>query len=55
VSQKPPGKPRRITDDQIRVLQAWIPLKQLARALGIAPKYAIELRMGKYRHKNPSP
>lgn len=27
------GSPRRVTDDQIRVLKAWIPFNQLARAL----------------------
>lgn len=54
MTQKLKGK-RRITDDQIRVLQAWIPLKQLSRAIGVDPKHAIAVRTGRYRHKHPSP
>jgi hypothetical protein len=49
------GKRRRVTDVQIRVLQAWMPFKELARALGISQKYAVKIRMGMVHHKNPSP
>lgn len=49
------GRPRRATPDQIRVLQAWIPFNQLARALGFSPGYAVKLRKGKVRHKNKAP
>jgi hypothetical protein len=49
------GKRRRITDDQIRILQSWVPFKTLARALGISEKYATKLRKGKVHYKNKSP
>lgn len=46
---------RRVTDEQIVVLKAWIPFNQLARALGISPSYATQLRNGHIFHKTPSP
>ena len=49
------GSPRRVTNVQIRVLKAWIPFNQLARALGISPGYAAKLRKGRIRYKNKSP
>lgn len=49
------GKRRRVTDDQIRILQTWVPFKTLARAMGISEKYATNLRNGRVYHKNPSP
>lgn len=49
------GKRRRVTDEQIRVLQSWVPFQSLARAMGISVKYAVKLRMGIVEHKGPSP
>jgi hypothetical protein len=49
------GSRRRATDDQIRVLQAWIPFNQLARALGFSQAHATRLRKGRVMHKNKSP
>jgi predicted transcriptional regulator len=46
---------RRVTDEQIVVLKAWIPFNQLARALGISPSYATALRNDHFQHKTPSP
>lgn len=48
-------KGRRVTDLQIRVLQSWVPFKDLARAMGISVGYAKGLRDGKVQHKTSSP
>jgi hypothetical protein len=53
--QRLKGKPRRVTDDQIRVLQAWVPFAVLARAAGVSVRYGQEIRRGRVQHKNPSP
>lgn len=46
---------RRVTDEKIAVLKAWIPFNQLARALEISPGYATALRNDRVYHKTPSP
>lgn len=50
-----PHKIRRVTDEQIAVLKAWVPFNQLARSMGINPRYASELRTGKKQYKTSVP
>lgn len=49
-----PRRPRRTTDDQIRRLLEWKPLKDLARELGISESWARAIRAG-HVFKVPSP
>jgi hypothetical protein len=51
----PMHKGRRVTDAQIRVLQAHVTLRELANAMGISFGYAMKLRNGWVRHKTRSP
>ena len=50
-----PHKSRRVTDEQIRVLRAWVPFRELARSMGISPQYAYDLRRGRVQHKTRVP
>lgn len=49
------GGPRRVTDEQVRRILEWKPLKELAKELGISYSHAVKIRNGKYRHKKRSP
>jgi hypothetical protein len=49
------NKRRQVTETQIRLLKAWIPFGELARALGMSRSHANKLRNGHFQHKTPSP
>lgn len=49
------GKPRRVTDEQVRKLREWKPFRQLVREIGICETHAREIRSGRYVHKQRSP
>jgi radical SAM superfamily enzyme len=48
------GRPRRVTDDQVRLIREWKPLTQLARELGINKNTASSIRCG-YQFKKICP
>lgn len=49
------GKPRKVTDEQVRMLRQWKTFAQLAREIGISWNHARKIRLGEYQHKSPSP
>lgn len=49
------GKPRRITDAQVRRIREWKPFNQILREIGIAGSHARAIRNGEYSHKQKSP
>lgn len=48
------GRPRKVTDAEVRRIRDWKPLKQLIRETGISCRHAYKIRAG-YQHKTPSP
>ena len=48
------GGPRRVTDEQVRRIREWKPLKELAKELGISYSYVVKIRNG-FQHKQKSP
>lgn len=60
MTQLRPHKGRRVTDEQIRTLRAFVPfqgrtLAQLAESLGISVGHAKKLRYGTKQHKTACP
>lgn len=49
------GRPRRITDSQVRMIREWKPFSQLIREIGIGETHAGKIRRGLYKHKQRSP
>jgi len=49
------GGPRRVTDEQVKAIRAWVPFSHLAKSLGISTSYAAKLRRPGFFHKQPSP
>lgn len=49
------GKPRRVTDAQVRRIREWKPFNQLLREIGIGASHAKRIRCGQYQHKQRSP
>lgn len=54
-SKRLAGGPRKVTDEQVRAIQAWVPFSHLAKSLGISTSYAAKLRRPGFFHKHPSP
>lgn len=54
-AQRLAGGPRKVTDEQIRAIRAWVPFSHLARSLGLSPSYAAKLRRRDFFYKHPSP
>lgn len=54
-SQRLAGGPRKVTDEKLKAIQAWMPFSHLARSLGISPSYAAKLRRRHFFYKHPSP
>lgn len=58
MSEKPKrlaGGPRKVTDEQLQAIRAWVPFSHLARSLGISTSYAAKLRRRGFFYKHPSP
>jgi hypothetical protein len=49
------GRPRKVTDAQVRKLREWKSFAQLVREIGICETHAREIRSGRYQHKQVSP
>jgi hypothetical protein len=49
------GRPRKVTDEDLKRLLEWRPLSEIARELGISPKTAYHIRGGRFVPKRPSP
>lgn len=49
------GGPRKVTDEQVRAIRAWVPFSHLAKSLGISASYAAKLRRRDFFYKHPSP
>lgn len=54
-AQRLAGGPRKVTDEQIREIRAWVPFSHLAKRLGISTSYAAKLRRRDFFYKHPSP
>lgn len=48
------GRPRKLTDEQVRMIREWKPLTQLRKEIGICRHWAQQIRAG-YQHKTKSP
>lgn len=48
------GRPRTVSDAEVRLLRQWIPFNQLCREIGISLAYGRRIRRG-YKHKQPTP
>lgn len=49
------GRPRSVTDEQVRRLLEWKPLKELRREFGLSETFVKSLRSGAYHFKQRSP
>lgn len=49
------GRPRRVTDEQVRRLLEWKPLKELRKEFGLSEGFVRSLRRGEYQFKQKSP
>jgi hypothetical protein len=47
------GRPRRVTAQQLRVIRAWKPLREVAKSVGLTYEVASWAR--NYHFKQPSP
>lgn len=54
MKHSPAGRPRKLTDDQVRQIREWKPLKQLREEMGICRQWMEHIRAG-YQHKQKSP